>query len=393
MSDVARLRAGCASGDLLAPDADVPNLVDLANALALLCGVRDIDATPGAQRIAREIGEADHIVFALIDGLGSNLIERMGENSFLRSHAGMELRSVFPSSTAPALTSLATALWPAEHAVPAWWTYLPEYALTSTILLFIERFAERPLVGLGVEPERVFTRPPFVTRMPRDSRLYLPKGIADSVYTRYATGGGAGHGYGDLADGIDAIIARVQQSHDSTYTYLYFPVIDGLQHALGPEHATVTAACRALDRQLARLAQGLGGRGRLVVTADHGLISVPESGKHLLAPEDELLQLLRLPPSGEPRVPFFHVRAGAHARFAALFRERLGEYFALLTADEAQELRLFGPVPLSPDARARIGDFVGVALGPDVLLSSPMEYRGFHGGLAPDEMRVPLIIA
>jgi hypothetical protein len=44
-------------------------------------------------------------------------------------------------------------------------------------------------------------------------------------------------------------------------------------------------------------------------------------------------------------------------------------------------------------ARARIGDYVGIALGSDVLLSREMTFRGFHGALTPDEMRIPLILA
>jgi hypothetical protein len=92
-------------------------------------------------------------------------------------------------------------------------------------------------------------------------------------------------------------------------------------------------------------------------------------------------------------VPYFHVRDGCAVTFATRFRERFGERFALLTIDEAEESRLFGPGQLADPARARIGDYVGIALGGDVLLSKEMNFRGFHGALTPDEMRIPLIVA
>ena len=36
---------------------------------------------------------------------------------------------------------------------------------------------------------------------------------------------------------------------------------------------------------------------------------------------DELVRLLRVPPTGEPRVPLFHVKDGQHDAFRAAFRE------------------------------------------------------------------------
>ena len=44
-----------------------------------------------------------------------DLVERLAEDSFLRSHLVMELQAVFPSTTAAALTSLANGLWPSRH--------------------------------------------------------------------------------------------------------------------------------------------------------------------------------------------------------------------------------------------------------------------------------------
>ena len=137
MSDVPRLLAAFEEGLLVRPDAEVANTVDLARAVGTLCGVEGLEPGTNGRRIAEIIGEHAHVVFVMVDGLGMNLVEREAPDEFFRSHTVMELRSVFPSSTAPALTSLATGLWPAEHAVPGWYTYLPAYGLTATILPFV----------------------------------------------------------------------------------------------------------------------------------------------------------------------------------------------------------------------------------------------------------------
>jgi hypothetical protein len=390
MSDVERLSRAFEAGELLAPSADLPNTVDLANGIASAAGASVGPLTPNAQAIQGRIA-SDHIVFALIDGLGMNLIESQPADTFLRSHLALELRAVFPSTTATALTTLATGLWPAQHAIPGWWTYLPEHRLTSTILPFFERFTERPLTELGVDPASVYLALSFAASLTYDACSYLPQQIAVSAYTRYVTGGGKVTPYQDLGLTIDRIIQRVRKASLPTYTYFYFPVIDALEHEFGPDAPQVRGALAALDHQLERVARGLGERGRLVVSADHGLTRVDDDAKHIVPAE--LQELLLVPPSGEPRVPYFHVRDGCAVTFATRFRERLGERFALLTIDEAEESQLFGPGQLTDTARARIGDFVAVAVDRDVLLSAEMKYRGFHGALTPDEMRIPLIVA
>jgi hypothetical protein len=58
------------AGELVRPDATVPNTVALVRTLAWLNGVRDAPLDEPSQRIAEAIGEAEHYVFVLADGLG-----------------------------------------------------------------------------------------------------------------------------------------------------------------------------------------------------------------------------------------------------------------------------------------------------------------------------------
>jgi hypothetical protein len=117
----------------------------------------------------------------------------------------------------------------------------------------------------------------------------------------------------------------------------------------------------------------------------------------LLNPQDRVASLLKTPPSGEPRAPIFHVKDGASGEFVAAFRARFGERFALLSADEVLALRLLGPRPPSAVTHARMGDFMAIAGGREALIyavdQGMIEMAGFHGGLDPDEVRIPLVIA
>ncbi|MEX2157984.1 MAG: alkaline phosphatase family protein [Dehalococcoidia bacterium] len=399
MNDIDRVQSWFESGTLLRADAGVANTVDLARALASIAG-GDVELAAGATNVRDAIGETEHLVFVLIDGLGMNLIESLPAGSFLRDHVAIELRAVFPATTAAALTSLATGLWPAQHAVPAWWTYLPQYKLTTTILPFNERFSERPLAEFGVRSEDVFCTPAMMASFRRDTLSFMPRQLAGSVYTRYVSGGTPISGYTALRDAIDGAIARVERAASATYTYIYYPAVDTLEHIHGPASDHVRNELDRVESELARLARAIAGRGRVAVSADHGVLAVAQKHKYVIEADDPLLEPLVAPPYGEPRVPFFRVRDGASDAFTSRFRERYGEEFALLSIDEADELRLFGPEPLSTATRGRIGDYIAVPEAARVLVHSsvrdkhgPGLMRGFHGGMLREEMRIPLVVA
>ena len=101
---------------LLRPRHDLPNLVDLAGAVARICGV-DLKLSCHAEDMVEAVGTSDHLVLTLADGVGMNMVEMLPEDSFLPSHLRSEMLTVFPSTTSVALTSLTTTQWPAEHAV------------------------------------------------------------------------------------------------------------------------------------------------------------------------------------------------------------------------------------------------------------------------------------
>jgi hypothetical protein len=396
MNDVDRLLHLFATGALVRPRADERNLVDLARALGRLAGA-DLTLAPPAQALLDEIGGADHHVLVLIDGLGMNLIDRHA-TGFLRERVGRPIRTVFPSSTAPALTSLATGLWPGEHAVPAWWTYLPDRGVHATILPFVERFSERSLAELGIGSDEAFPQPSLRGRLTCETRAYLPSYIVRSTYSRYLAGGGENVGYEGLDRAVDAVVQRIAASRRPSFTYLYYAGVDTAAHEHGPESRAVAGRVALVEQELSRLVAGLAGRARVVVTADHGHIRIGESDRLVLAAEDELLALLVSPPAGEPRTPLFHCREGAREELARQFRARFGDRFLLLSTDEAEALHLFSPGRLDPEARRRLGDYVAISVDASVLLYAPAgsalaEMEGFHGGLLPDEMLVPLILA
>ena len=375
-------------------------VVDLANALASLSGAGADRPTSESSAIAGLIGPSDHLVFVLADGVGMNLLESLPATSFLSTHLARELLSTFPSTTAVALTSLATCDWPNRHGVTGWWTHLAEIGRAVALLPFETRSDGRSLADLGVRPRQAFPLPSVMGRATRDTLSLLPAQIAGSVFSAYFSGGEAVRGYRTLRDAVRTGVARVRAAAGPTYTYLYWARVDDAAHRHGVGHRETGAAVGELDRELQRLEEGLDGRGRIVMSADHGFLDSPEGAKHRIRPSDALMTALRSTPSGDARVLYLHVRAGAEGLVRSFFEERCDGRFYVITTEEAEGLGLFGPGPLSPQTRDRVGDVVVVSKGADVIEYRPaggvgkfMHQASHHSGLTPAEMRVPLVLA
>lgn len=400
MSDLDKLLARFETGVLLRPRPDVPNLVDLSRALAHLAGAPGIELTASARKLVELIGACDHLVFILADGLGMNLIEALPSTSFLATHLVAELRTVFPSTTAVALTTLATGAWPSQHGITGQWTHLPEIRNAGAVLPFTTRAGGHSLTTLGVTVEQAFPLASTMCAMRRDTLAVLPENVADSIFSAYFCGQRARCGYGTLAEAMRIVLARVRAAESPTYTYLYTPRIDLEVHRYGVDGPGAQAALQALDHALEHLATELGGRARIVLTADHGLLDTPVGARHLIRPTADLFDVLLFPPSGDARVMYLHLRDGAGDRLRRSFKERYGERFLLISIDEAEQLELFGPGPLSPQTRSRVGDLIAIASGADVIEYAPswgtarlLSIASHHSGLTPTEMRIPLVLA
>ncbi len=399
MSDANRLEQYFRDGLLLRPAEDALNIVDLASAIAHLAGCHQRMTSAGAEAIVRMVGPTDHLVFVAADGFGAGLLESLCAEGLARPKRATTLRTVFPSTTASAFTSLATGEWPGRHGAVGWYTYMPHIDAVGTIIPFVRSADGTPLAELGLPVEKALPVPSVFAGVDGEILSLLPETIADSTFSMYVTGGTPRRGYGSFAEVVDVMASRIRNAAGPTYTYLYLPHIDAAGHEVGfSDHRTLWAA-RSVVGFLNELAQEVEGRARIVVTADHGGLDASADQIHLMRAEDSLIKLLRREPSGDSRVIYFHVRKRWESEFEAAFRDRFGERFLLLEVEDAEEMELFGPGRLSPETRPRLGTFIALSCGADVLLyewprrqGKGAPHVGYHSGLSEAEMLVPLVV-
>ena len=402
MSDRERLVAAFDSGKLVRPSPDRLNIVDLANAVASIGGAQDVPYSPGAATVADLVGPADHIVFVIVDGLGLNVVNTDHGADFLAAHVVAELTTVFPSSTPTVLTSYATGQWPASHGVPSWYLYLDEIDSIATIIHYSRRGDDKDLGSLGLTPDQAYATPSLASKMAWSTFAVVPEKIADTPFSLYCRGypqSYGRYGYKDLEDAAGAVLKRLRECSGPTCTHLYIPHVDSASHQYGIGHDMTKQVVGVVNGLLGRISAHLPSNGTIVVSADHGLIDVAANA-HEIEPDDELVGYLEHEPWGTAPSVMLQVREDRAVEFESRFRERFGEDFFMLPTDEALELELFGPGPVSPVTRRRMGNYLALSAGSSAIHYNYHRTRergprkvADHGGLTADEMIVPLIVA
>ena len=398
MADLTQLLAGFESGELCRPDASQPNFVDVVRAIGLITGALDGPNSANSRQIGDQIGEPEHLVFVLVDGLGTHCLEHLGPESWLRTHLAAEIQSVFPPTTSAAITSIAKADWPAKHGAVGWWTYLAQLREAACILPFVRHRDGEDLRDCGVTPEAVLGSRTILGEMARSTAIAQPTAIIDSTYSGWFGSGADTLPYDDHAEAADKIAAHIRDADEPTFTYWYAAAVDHASHEHGSDSAQARAAVTEVDKNLARLAEHLERQdARIVVTADHGHRDA--GARFPVDRDDPLCDFLRCPPSGDMRLGFYHLQDGARQAFTHEFEHRYGEYFALISTQELDDLRLLGPEPLAAETRRRVGDLASIALDDSVMRYTGgsdgdrfMHQRSHHSGLSFREMTIPLVI-
>ncbi|MBN1686155.1 MAG: alkaline phosphatase family protein [Spirochaetales bacterium] len=376
---------------------DGANSVHLFRALSLLCGYTSFPDNPYVTRLYEAIGEYSHYVFILIDGMGTSLKGFLPPGGCLSRAQQEVITSVYPSTTAVALTSQATGLWPAEHGITGWHTYLPERDITVLPLKATERFSRKPLQHFGIPFREVVKPSSVIPDYPCEKRVFVKKPIRRGQFAKWAFFGITRTGTRSFSQSFDRLRHHVRGAAGPWFSHLYIDDLDSLSHRHGSKNERVRSLIDIIDENICRLRDAAGEQVRIIVSADHGHVDIDPQRHHLLREGDPVLDLLFAPPSGESRNPIFHVRPGREDQFAELFAARYADDFILADPDDIETEKLMGPVSFTDVTKARLGSFVGIAKTPAAIEYVPANgeskrHKGMHGGLSRKEIEIPLFV-
>lgn len=402
--------------------------------------VTNAQATQAAKRLGLDqLGDAQApIVMVLVDGLGWQMLrERAGHTPNLRRLLADSdyLHTCAPSTTAAALTTLATGVYPGAHAMVGYAVrdpllrghlgagHVPGPGDVFDLITF-KNSSHDPLTWQSV--------PTLIERANAKANAGCgPQLGAVSIGRSKFAGSGlslaAWRGFKHI--GVDALDQRPYQAYraikeGAKLVYLYVGELDHAGHNHGWHSDKWLEALEALDAMVGQLFRRLPAGTRIVLTADHGMVDTDRHHRIDLAKEKELakdvvavagesrfLQLYvpddvaSAPAAGSPGLGVAGAR-GDGGVVENSGREELAQSVAKRWAEFLGDRAIWvgtDPSPLmgalSPGARAAVGDIL-VALNDNwtVVDSRVQSFHatqliGVHGSLTPVELEVPLIKA
>lgn len=334
-------------------------------------------------------------VVLVVDGLGAMALRaRSGHSRWLAPRLGARSTIVagFPTTTAASIATITTGETPGVHGLVG---YTALDTLHDRVVNQLSGWDDRLDPATWQRSRTVFERaaddavPSFVVA----TENFRNSGFTAAVLrgAEYRSGATIG--------------ARLQEARgilddtDRCIVYVYASELDKAGHSHGWQSRRWTTELETLDSAVGEFIAALRKDEGFLVTADHGVLDVPQSAHILFDTDPELLDGVRFI-AGEPRCLQLHIEPDASEarREALLERWRASESTRAWVVDRAEAIEQgwFGPV-VDPQVVPRIGDILVAARKRIAYYDSrvpPPNGRsmvGQHGSWSDDEIAVPLL--
>ena len=379
------------------PDYHGGSILNLMASIESACG-----GNPSCQPLRalppEAIVGARNLILLVIDALGHDFLAASSAAA-LRRHLRAKITSVFPSTTATAITTFLTGLAPQQHGLTGWFTYFREIGSVAAALPFHPRHGGCAYRDSGITVDALMGHVPFFDRIALPSYVVSPAWIVHSDFNVAHSGRAQRRGYDKLEGMFQAIAGIVREDAQRKYIYAYYPGLDTLAHEYGMGSPRAAALLARLDSCFERFLAEIEGSGStVIVTADHGMVD-GEAGRQIeLVDHPDLEKTLVLPLCGEPRAAYCYVHPDKTAQFERYVRSELSDQVLLYPSHRLVEEGWFGPGEPHPRLFDRIGHYTLVMRENYTIkdwLTGERRYVhiGRHGGVSAAEMEVPLIVA
>lgn len=334
----------------------------------------------------------DRAILVLVDGLGAEaLTARAGHARTLAGAAGKSIESGFPTTTAAAIATLTTGVRPGEHGVVG-------YAV-------LDPAGDRVVQQLsGWDPELdPLTWQPAPTLFERASTAGFaavaigPERYRDSGFSRAVLRGAEYRAAASIADRMTRAAEFLREPGPPGLAYVYVPELDAAAHRHGLQSREWTTALESTDAAARELITSLPARAGVLITADHGIVDIPQHAHIHFDTVPALLDGVRFV-AGEPRCLQLHFDPDAtpaqRERTVEAWRGSESDRAWVATRDEAIAADWFGPV--REEVLPRIGDLLIAARKNVAYHDSRAVVRGHpmigqHGSWSQAELRIPLL--
>ena len=343
-----------------------------------------------------DVGRHRQVVLWVIDGLGYEHLLRQTDAVHLNAALKARITSVFPPTTASAITTFLTGDAPQQHGLTGWYVYFRELGAILTVLPGRSRYGGGGYGSGGIDTAGLLQHRPFSDRIGVESYSLSPAYIVDSEFNRVHLGSSTAIGFTTL-EGLCQETLALCHRPGRRYISIYWPELDSLGHRHGIGSAQVNHHLLELDRAFHHLCRGLEGTGTLLlVCADHGQVDTTPEQTFFVDRHPDLCRSLVLPLCGEPRAAYGYIRSGYASQFDESVASCFGDRVVVHPSSQLIDECWFGLGAPHDRLQDRIGDRLLLMQEQAIVIDrlpqdSPLQMIGVHGGLSREELWVPLI--
>lgn len=338
------------------------------------------------------------VILIIIDGLGYEYLKKYGKKSFLYENLKGKITSVFPATTAAAITSFMTGVAPQQHGLTGWFMYLKEIGTILAILPFITRAGKFSL-GKKIKYKDIYVQKSFFEGLKANSFFLTHKDHSDSAYSLLVSKGAKRLAFSNSNDFFKQIENTMKKDGRKNFMMAYWAKLDSIGHRQGTDNRKTLKHFLWLDKKIAALAKSLKDSGTaIIITADHGVVNTKEDHKIIkLENHPKLTETLALPLSGEPRAVYCYVKPQKINQFENYVKIKLKNACELYKSEELIRENYFGLHKANEKLKDRVGDYILIMkdnfIMKDLVLGEDRKiFIGNHGGVSKEEMFVPLIV-
>ncbi|MCB2224267.1 MAG: alkaline phosphatase family protein [Actinobacteria bacterium] len=325
--------------------------------------------------LAAAIPPADSYVLVLFDGLGDRQLSHPGAAPLRAARAGT-VDASFPTTTTVSLATMATGLPPSRHGLLGYQLWVPETGHVVATIKWTTLWGEPiPFDHDHFLPETVWER---LAAAGAEPVVVQPAHFEGSPLTRVLYRGSRFEGYHDMDEAATAAAQLV--APPGRLVVLYVPQVDFAAHVAGQRSEMYDEAIGVAARVWERLAALLPAGAAAVGIADHGHVDIPPERRAAIPKAAHEGRHF----AGDARVVFVHGEGAS-----------LAEGLPAAWVPRADMQHWWGPEPRHPSFEARAPDGVLVVEPGHAVLHRFSDDRlvGQHGGLMPEEVQVPLLVA
>jgi predicted AlkP superfamily pyrophosphatase or phosphodiesterase len=351
------------------------------------------------------------VVLILVDALGWNLL-KMSKNkinqvrNIINEYQPLPLTTVFPSTTSTVLTTLNTCSTPAKHGVVGYSMYFKELGAICNMLDFkiVNAPKDETIFEKGFSPENLLGLPTIYQRLSNEgiaSYVLTKNYLLNSGLSRAIHNGASTIGYVDVGDMFVLLRKLLERNLGQTkYIFVYWPTVDTASHNFGPWSEETQAEVRSFffsfySEFLLKLRIETKRDLLVMITGDHGHSAIQNGSVYDVSSDSYMMEMLTLPPTGDSRASFLHVKNGKTNDVIEYLSGRFDDSFYPVHIQELINKELLGSEKLKSGLLDKLGDLLilpreGKAVFYPFKNEKYFTQKGGHAGLTDDELFVPL---